>query len=72
MNRQVLGARNIAQYLKKIMGWEPHIVTIYRWLNTGVLPGYRWGGRWAVQEDALRAFRPPRRGRPPKARTEQP
>ena len=65
--RWIVGARNIARRYGVLHGWEPHIVTVYRWLNEGIMPGRRWNGKWAVRDDELRRFRPPKRGRPRKA-----
>ena len=30
--------------------------TINRWLETGVLPGVKFGGRWFVESEAVREF----------------
>lgn len=35
---------------------EVHIDTVFRWLNSGTLKGFKLGGSWRITEQALSEF----------------
>lgn len=47
---QIMTTKEIAKYL------GVHEMTVYRWLKTGVLPGFKIGGRWRSKKDLLDAY----------------
>jgi len=33
-----------------------HEMTIYRWAKSGVIPGFKLGGRWRFKKELIEAF----------------
>ena len=47
---QIMTTKEIAKYL------GVHEMTVYRWLKTGILPGFKIGGRWRSKKDLADAY----------------
>jgi excisionase family DNA binding protein len=47
---QIMTTKEVAKYL------GVHEMTVYRWLKSGVIPGFKIGGRWRSKKDLLDAY----------------
>lgn len=47
-----LPAHLTVEQCTELLGQEP--VTIYRWLQRGLIPGYKFGRTWVIYRDQLR------------------